>query len=155
MVCIDCSLHGRRVHTLSEEGKDEYVFITQRSQVFPENCMSCRDPECQYNFNDTLLKHKRLRKKVIDYVFDATLDDKLAKHGFVMLRTTPVIRETVSDMYSKPCYDKKQGKLLRKLDNKVLKTRTIYFKTVDNYSKKLKGMKSNYPRIIIKRKKKL
>jgi len=150
MVCIDCSLHGRRVHLLSKGGKDEYVFITPSLQVFPETCMNCRDPECPYNFNDLL--HKRLRKKVIDYVFDATLDDKLAKHGFVMLRTTPVIKETVGDMYSKPCYDKKQGKLLRKLDNKMLKARNIYFKTIDNYSEKLKEMEPSYPRIIIKRK---
>lgn len=154
MVCIDCNLHGRRVHILSKQGKarGEYVFITSRPQVFPQTCIRCRDHECMYEFNHkTLLKQKRLRERLIAYVFDATMDDMLAEYGLVMMRSTPIISElgTIT-IYSKPCFDKKQGKTLRRLDNEILKTRKTHFNTIDDYIEQLKQMKQCKPRILIK-----
>jgi hypothetical protein len=143
------------VHKLSHGEKGEDVFITPRSQVFPDICLKCIDAECPYSFNhEKLLKHKKLRKQLIDYVFDATLDDALAAYGLVLARTIPEVREFIGEMNSKPCYTKTQGKHLKKNDDFVIKTREMYFKALDNYNNLLQALIPCKPRVLIKRKEK-
>jgi len=155
MVCLDCHLHGKKVHLLHQGTKDEYVFITPKSQVFPETCISCVDPDCPYNFNlKKLLKQKELRRKILDYVFDASFDDMLLEQGLTSSRNSPIIFELDDDaeVYSKPRYSKKNGSKLLAIDEAMIKRREKYFQACDKFFEVLKKTQPAPPRVIIKRK---
>jgi len=153
MVCIECSLHGKRVHKLAKPTKEEYVFVSSGSAVFPQDCKKCKEPDCPHNFNDKkLLKNKGLRKQLLDWVFDATLDDLFLEHGLVIIRDTPTVKNFNGEVYSKPCFNNIRGEDLLEMDEIICKMRDEYRRSLISFSVLLKSLIPNKPRIIIKRK---
>lgn len=154
MACLDCTLHGKRVHLLEKSTDKEYVFITPRFQVFPDDCADCVDPDCPHDFNTKkLLKNKALRACILNHVFDASFDDYLLEHGLIPARSL-ALREMNQgeEVCSKPSFSEKEGLRLLKLDQKAMKKRDIYFKALDEYRDALMKMQPAPKRVIIKRK---
>lgn len=154
---LNCPLYGKHIHRQRDQkGKDrgEYVFITGTSQVGIDDCHRCKDEECLYGFNnEVLLKNKKLRRKVLDHVYDASLDDELLANGLTVFRELK-LRPFEGDIYSKTCYEKLDGKKLEKIDTKIFKARTVFYDLQERLNNELSGTRSLKSRIIIKRKKK-
>lgn len=153
MVLLPCWLHGKTLRLQSDElGKQlgEYCFDCSVPCVSYEECLECSDPKCGYGFNlPALLENKQLRQRVLNYLYDATLDDELLLEGIIPDRQLFLRQgKERGKFYSKTCYDKKTGKKLMSLDEKRLKKWRESKKLSDKFSATISEAKPLPPRVV-------
>lgn len=122
---LSCWKGKRFIRQTDPKGIDagEYCFDATVPSVGPEECKRCTDRRCRYGFNlEPLRRKKKLRAKVLAYVFDATLDDELLLAGLSVFRQPLCLKQsgTGSVTYSKPCYAENQGLILEELEDKAI-----------------------------------
>lgn len=125
MALLLCKLYGKFVFRQKDTRSKGYCFTSYLPVVGYEDCLKCKDPECDLGYNlKPLLRNKELRKKVLDYAYDATLDDILLLEGIIPYRTLSLGlgSKKKGKIYSKPEYGEKEGKDMLALDELRLKS---------------------------------
>jgi len=125
---LTCEKKGRVIlRQTAPEGikAGEYCFYAYGPKVGKEICLKCREKECLFGFS-LLNRNKALRERVLNYVFDASLDDELLLNGIMPERKLYLHElnqpyKYKGKVYSKPCYDEKTGKMLMGLEEECNK----------------------------------
>jgi hypothetical protein len=120
-----CWIKGRIIIPQKDQAglaKGEAYFDAYRPSVGPEECRTCRDKRCDYGFNlPSLLKDLKLRQKVLDHLYDASIDDALLLVGLLPIRDYHIVpqKDFKGQVFSKPCFSRTVGVKLTKLDKKT------------------------------------
>jgi len=158
MALLRCYIKGRYIRLqgdLNGIKKGEYCFVTPYPSVSKEDCLSCQAKDCRYGFNlKPLRKNLALREKVLNYVFDPSLDDELLLEGIVPNRELYLYSGGArGKIYSKPCYNEEIGKVLIAHDEECRKRYDEYLK-VETKAKRFLAKAEPLPPRVIKRERK-
>ncbi len=158
MVLLPCWLKGHRLKLQTAQvGKDagEYCFVCSKPSCGREECLVCRAKYCEYGFNlPPLKRNKKLREKVINYVYDASLDDELLLEGLVPIKSFELRMSKIKGkVYSKPCFDEETGKRLVAIEDIACKLHQKADRAEDRLARAVNMSQPLPPRVMLKKKK--
>lgn len=148
MTFLRCSIKGRYTHRQADPKgieKGEYIFITENLIVGVETCRECTYIYCPYGINQA---SGELKKKILDFIYDCTLQDELLKNGLTIETAFTIWKIGTKTVFSQPCYNKTEGEILEKIDEELFNQREITRKILTLFSSKQHTMKPLTQRVL-------
>lgn len=154
---LECWYHGKAILPQTDPRGlkvRERFFDANTPSVGPEECAACHDPVCPYGFNlKPLLKNPGLRQRVLQSIYDASLDDALLVEGLAPIRTYKVMERKRGPVFSKTTFDLKTGKELARLEEKFMRLWREGNKAFQRFDHTRGKAQHLPPRVILKRRK--